>query len=139
MYGRQAAGEIALAKGLLARLPERSILLADRNFGIFAFAHAAVQAKQDALLRLTQKRFNAPVKGARRVGPGKWALDWRPSRWDRSAHPDLPGDAAVTGWLYEVRVSERLRLWLFATLDGTGEAVAPLDHQRLDVGRISGT
>jgi hypothetical protein len=36
MYGPEAVGEIALAQGLLQRLPKNSILLADRNFGIFA-------------------------------------------------------------------------------------------------------
>lgn len=133
MYGPQAVGEIALAKGLLDRLPERSILLADRNFGIFAFAHAARRANHDVLLRLTQKRFEALRKQARPAGEGRWELDWRPSRWDRAAQPDLPEDAAVRGWLHQVRVSERLTLWLFETVDATGQEMAGLYNQRLNV------
>jgi Transposase DDE domain len=133
MYGPEAIGEIALAKGLLPRLPERSLLVADRNFGIFAFAHAAAEEKHDVLLRLTQKRFNALRKKARRGGEGKWALSWRPSRWDRQANPSLAEGAQVTGWLHEVRVSDRLTLWLFTTLEGTGAEMAGLYHQRLDV------
>lgn len=124
MYGPEAVGEIALAKRLLRRLPEHSILFGDRNFGIFAFAYAAVDAGHDVLVRLTQKRFQAMRKQARQVGPGKWELTWRPSRWDRKGQPDLPEKAQVVGWLYEVRVSERLTLWLFATIDGTAEEMA---------------
>jgi hypothetical protein len=133
MYGPQAVGEIALAKGLLARLPAGSILLADRNFGTFAFAYAAVQAGHAVLLRLKQERFEAPRRQAREVGPGKWALDWRPSRWDRQADPQLPAEAQVRGWLYEVRVSARLTLWLFSSADGTPPEMAALYHRRLDV------
>ena len=70
MYGPQAVSEIALARQLLARLPEGSLLLADRNFGVFAFAHAAVEASHDVLLRLTAKRFEALRKQARQVGEG---------------------------------------------------------------------
>jgi hypothetical protein len=133
MYGPRAVGEIALARGLLGRLPAGSILLADRNFGIFAFAYAAVQARHAALLRLKQDRFEALRRQAQEVGPGKWALTWRPSRSDRQAHPDLPEGAQVQGWLYEVRVSERLTLWLFSTEEGTPEEMASLYRQRLNV------
>jgi hypothetical protein len=133
MYGPDAVAEIALAKGLLGRLPEHSILLADRNFGIFAFAHAGVKAGHDVLLRLTGPRFGALRKKARPVGAGKWELTWRPSRWDRGNNPELPDDAVVKGWLYEVRVSDRLTLWLFSTLDAPGGEVAGLYKRRIDV------
>jgi hypothetical protein len=133
MYGPEAVGEIALAKGLLQRLPKNSILLADRNFGIFAFAHAGVEAGHDVLVRLTQKRFNAMLKKARQVGPGKWALSWRPSASDRRAHPELAAEAVVAGHLYAVQVSDRLTLWLFATLDGTAAEMAELYGLRLRV------
>ena len=132
-YGPNAASELSLALGLLARLPGGSILLADRNFGVFAFAWAAGHTGHDVLLRLTQARFNALRKKAAEVGPGKWQLCWRPSAWDRKAHPGLPPGAEVNGWLYEVRVSERLTLWLFTTLEGTAEEFAGLYHNRQDV------
>jgi hypothetical protein len=133
MYGPEAVAEIALAQGLLPRLPAHSILLADRNFGIFAFAHAAVAAGHDVLLRLTKPRFRALLKKARPVGPGRWELTWRPTRWDRSAHPDLPAAAQVKGWLHEVALSKSLTLWLFTTVDGTGLEMAGLYKQRLNV------
>jgi IS4 transposase len=132
-YGPQAKSELALSRGLLGRLPDKSLVLADRNYGVFAFAWASVQAGHDALLRLTRARFNPLVKKARRVGEGKWELTWRPSAWDRKAHPELPEGAQVKGWLHEVKVSEKLTLWLFTTLDGTGEELAELYRRRQDV------
>jgi hypothetical protein len=133
MYGPGAVGEIDLAKGLLPRLPPRSILVADRNFGVFAFAHAAVAAGHGVLLRLTRKRFEALARQARPAGPGSWSLCWRPSRWDRRAQPSLPAGAHLDVWLHEVRVSERLTLWLATTEDGSGADLAGLYHQRLNV------
>jgi hypothetical protein len=133
MYGPQACSELALAQALLPRLPERSILLADRNFGVFAFAWAAAKAGHDVLVRLTEPRFRSLVKQARTVGPGKWELTWRPSVWDLKAHPELPAGEQVQGWLHAVQVSERLTLWLFTTLPAQGPELATLYHQRQDV------
>lgn len=133
MYGPDAVSEIALATRLLGQLPKGSILLADRNFGIFAFAHAGGQAGHDVLLRLTENRFRSLLGKARQVEAGKWEISWRPSRWDRKSNPHLPTDALVQGWLYEVRISDRLTLWLFSTLDATAQQVAALYKQRIDV------
>lgn len=133
MYGPQARSELSLARGLLPRLPERSILLADRNFGVFAFAWAASHAEHDVLVRLTEPRFKSLLKKAKPLGKGKWEVTWRPSRWDRQSHPELPAEAEVTGWLHEVKVSPRLTLWLFTTPDATGPQLAALYHKRQDV------
>lgn len=133
MYGPQAVSEIALARQLLARLPHGSILLADRSFGIFAFAHAALAASHDVLLRLTAQRFGALQRQARRVSAETWEVAWRPSRWDCVAQPDLPPQAVVRGWLHQVRLSEQLTLWLFTTLAGSALELADLYRQRLDV------
>lgn len=133
MYGPEAVAEVALARRLLPRLPARSVLLGDRNFGIFAFAHASVAEDHDVLLRLTRRRFEALKKKARQVGAGRWQLCWRPTRYDRLGHPHLPAEALVCGWLHEVKVSARLTLWLFTTLDATGQEMAALYHCRQDV------
>jgi hypothetical protein len=133
MYGPEARSELSLAAGVLARLPAGSILLGDRNFGVFAFAWAAARSGHDVLLRLTEARFEALKKKAGEAGPGRWELTWRPSAYDRKAHPELPPDAEVTGWLHEVRVSEGLTLWLFETAQMTGQEAAGLYHKRQDV------
>ncbi len=132
-YGPRAVSELALASRLLGRLPAGSILLADRNFGVFAFAWAAGRAGHEVLTRLTESRFRALSRKAEPAGPGRWRLDWRPSAWDRKSHPELPQEAALLGWLHEVRVSGELTLWLFTTLEATGEGLASLYHKRQDV------
>jgi len=133
MYGPQAVSEVELAKRALVTLPARSILLADRNFGVFAFAHSATTAGHDVVTRLTQKRFEALVKKATRVDEGRWSLDWKPSRHDCKKHPELAADATVRGWLHQIRVRADLTLWLWSTVESTSEELAQLYHRRADV------
>ena len=133
MYGPEATSELALATRLLPRITARSVLLADRNFGIFAFVYAAQNAGHDVVSRLTQTRFRAWVKSATAVGAGVWKLRWKPSRWDRTSHPDLPTGAEVAVWLHEVVISSSLTLWLVSTLESTNTELAALYHHRQDV------
>ena len=60
-------------------------------------------------------------------------MRWKPSRWDRTSHPELPTDAAVPVWLHEVVISASLTLWLVTTLESTGAELAALYHHRQDV------
>jgi hypothetical protein len=83
MYGPHADSELTLAQRLVPRLPAHSVLLADRNFGVFAMVHAAVAAKHDVVVRLTEARFRALQRNAEELSPGHWRLHWRASRWDR--------------------------------------------------------
>jgi hypothetical protein len=111
----------------------RAVLLADRNFGVFAFAHAARDARHDVVVRLTEVRFRAMVKNATRAGKSCWALAWKPSRHDRTTGPQLPADAVVGGWLHEVRIRKGLTLWLFSTLEASGAELGALYGRRLNV------
>lgn len=133
MYGPEAVSELALAVRLLPRLPAGSLLLADRNFGVFALVYAARAAGHDVVTRLTEPRFRAWARAAAPAGPGVWRLRWVPSRWDRARHPDLPADAAVDVCLHEVAVSDSLTLWLLTTVDGRSADLAALYHLRQDV------
>lgn len=133
MYGPTAQSEVDLATRLLPRLPERSVLLADRNFGVFAVAHAAVGRGHDVVLRLTESRFRALARSARPIGAGTWALAWAPSRWDRRSHPTLPADARLEVRLHAVPISPRLTLWLVTTLLCRGADLADLYRLRQDV------
>ncbi len=133
MYGPEAMSELALATRLLPRIPARSVLLTDRNFGVFAFVHAAKDAGHDVVSRLTELRFRAWVKSANAVGTGVWKLRWKPSRWDRTSHPDLAADAEVPVWLHEVVISGSLTLWLVTTLESTRAELAALYGRRQDV------
>jgi hypothetical protein len=136
--GPDAVGEVDLGVRLLARLPAGSVVLGDRNFGVFRLAHAAAAAGHDALVRLTEQRFRAVVRSATPAGPGRWALTWRPTRADRRGNPGLPADAAVPGWVHECRVplgpGEELTPWLFtAVREWDGPAAAAVYKRRQEV------
>jgi len=118
MYGPEAVSETRLARRMLERLGGPAMIVADRNFGIFSVAHAAVCLGHDVVVRLKDDRFGRMVAEAGEIGPGQWRLTWRPSRWDRAANPDLPEDAVVEGRLIEVTVEHeggRITLRLFTT------------------------
>jgi hypothetical protein len=74
--GRQGESEWALAQGLLAQLPRRALLLADRLYGVVAFARQAQAACQRVgshfLLRASRsvkpRRIKAFRDGTRLVG-----------------------------------------------------------------------
>lgn len=133
VFGPNAVGEVALARALLRRLPANSMLLGDRNFGTFAFTHAAKSAGHDVILRLTVKRFRAMLRAATEVRPGTWALTWKPSVADRRSNPDLPNDASVVGWMHEVVLSSTLTLHLVTTLPDDATMIARWYGHRGDV------
>jgi hypothetical protein len=139
-FGPQALGEAELARALLPRLPAQSIIIADRNFGIFSVAFAAQQAGHEALVRLTLQRFKAlhkkldeeAVAVADAVGK-RWKFTWRPSTDERRNNPWLPADAALEVQLHEVRLSDELTLHLLTTWPCTTAEVAALYGRRQDV------
>ncbi|MGO9917170.1 MAG: IS4 family transposase [Isosphaeraceae bacterium] len=134
MYGPDAVSETDLARPILGQLGGPSMIVYDRNFGIFSMTHAAVEAGHDVLVRMTDKRFGALVSQAVPVGAGEWTLEWRPSRWDRRNNPDLPADAVVRGRLIEVsveRAGKTIVLRLFTTdMESTPEELATLYGKR---------
>lgn len=133
MYGADAVGEVELSTELLARLPANSVLLADRNFGVFAFAWKAKQAKHDFVLRLTEVRFRSMLRAATKAGEGGWDLTWRPSSHDRKADPHLPADAELTVHLHEIRLSDTLTLWLVSSVNDSSTVLAELYRGRQNI------
>jgi len=130
--GPQTVGEVELSAALMKRLPASSVLIGDRNFGVFALAWSVQQAGHDFLVRLTEKRFRSLRNKARLLNgsSGVWELTWRPSRWDRRTHPTLPDSAALSVRLHEVRVSEAVTLWLVSSLGEPSGVLAELYRGR---------
>ncbi len=71
----QATSELVSGEKLLGQLPAHSIVIADRNFGVFKLAHEANQAGHDVVLRLTAKRVGALIRKASPIEPGLWQLN----------------------------------------------------------------
>lgn len=133
MYGPEADSELALSIRLLRRIPTRAVLMADRNFGVFSFTHAAAGAGHDVVTRLTEPRFQALRAKADVVGPGRWRVQWRPSRADRETTPSLPADAAVSVYLHEFVGFSGKTLWVLTTLDVETAEVAKLYARRWEI------
>jgi putative transposase len=126
MYGKKAVSEQALAEDALGRVPSNAVVLADCNFGIFAFAWAVQQSGRPAILRLTKARAQKIWGSVPQVGINDPVV-WHASRWDRSAHPQLPETATVTGRLIVCANPCRPKelLYLFTTLDlGAAEIIS---------------
>ena len=137
MYGAAAVSEVEQAKQILLRLPPLSLLLADRNFGVFAVAYAAVQAEHEVMFRLTKSRFGALVKRSTLLPSNsltsrRWKLDWTPTSHERKAH-GLPTDAHVEVHLHEIVVSEDLTLMLVTTMNCESQLAADVYRRRQDI------
>jgi hypothetical protein len=123
-YGDAAVSEQSLAEAGLERLPAEAVVLGDGNFGIFAFAYAVQQSQRPMILRLTEARAKKIL--ASPLCETEQQIIWRPSRWDRSAHPQLPEQAEVKGRLIVRPNPSRSGelLFLFTTLElAAGEIV----------------
>jgi hypothetical protein len=118
MYGPAPVSEQALAEEALERLPADAVVLADGNFGIFAFAYAVQQSHRPMIVRLTQARAKK-ILGTKLVEGTDRRVVWHPSRWDRKAHPQLPPEASVEGRLLVCANPSRPDelLYLFSLLD----------------------
>lgn len=119
MYGKHVKGEQQLAAEALQRLPADAIVLADADFGIFAFAHAVQQTQRVMIFRLSIARAQK-VLGGIRLRPGRRRkVRWEASYWDRRSHPDLAEGAVVEGWVVACPNPSRRgeMLFFFTTLD----------------------
>jgi hypothetical protein len=96
MYGDAAVSEQALAAAALDKLPPDAVVLGDANFGVFAFACAVHQSGRPMILRLTRPRAQNILGEDLKEGTSR-KIVWRPSRWDRKSHPQLPEQASVEG------------------------------------------
>jgi hypothetical protein len=118
MYGSAAVSEQKLAQEAMERLPADALVLADANFGIFAFAYAVLQTQRPVLLRLTASRAQKVLGGPGLRNGRRRKVVWVASSSDRKAHPDLPAGAVVEGWAVACRNPTRQEeiLYFFTTL-----------------------
>jgi len=125
MYGPSAISEQALAQQLLPRLSPSSIVVGDRNFGVFSMAYAVQQSGHSMVLRLVESCFQR-LTGAPGFCGQDQPVTWTMSRAVRSAHPELPAAAVIEGrvivaQLQSGKASELI--YLFTTLDLPAEQV----------------
>ncbi len=119
--GPQAVSEQGLAKQMLARLPAGSVVLGDRNFGVFSMAYHAQQQQHPCLFRLTAARAQKLHGGALPNAGTDRKIQWVCSRDDRRSNPELSSQATVEGRLLAVKVlgtdGKPQKLYFFTPLD----------------------
>ena len=132
MYGPQAVSEQALAEKVMDRLAPASVLVADRNFGVFSMAWAARQRHLDVISRLTAERARK-LAGGPISEEGEWPVKWTPSRFDGRRQGGMPEGASVEGRLLAARIGRgKSKEWfyLFTTLTLPREEVLSLYGRR---------
>ena len=136
-HGPEAASEQGLTEQMLGRLPAGSALMADRNFAVFSVAWAAQQRQCGALMRITEARARKIAGQILPPAGSERRVEWRPSRDDRRAHPDLPPDAVVRGRLIVAHIQgedgKKQPLYLFTSLEEPREELVELYRRRWDI------
>jgi putative transposase len=114
LNGAKAVSEQALAERALQSVPEGSMIMGDRNFGIFSTAYSAQQRGLDVILRLTAVRAKA-LLGRPISRIGDYWVAWQPSRWDgKKGQRPWPAEARVQGRLIAQRVGRgKHQQWLY--------------------------
>lgn len=117
-HGSQAVSEQSLAGELIDRLPPASVLIGDRNFGIFAVLWRAHRQGHQVLTRLTADRARRVAGGVLPASGSDSRVVWEPSPHDRRAHPEIPAEARIAGRLVAVKpAGVKGILYLFTTLE----------------------
>jgi hypothetical protein len=132
MYGAEASSEQELAEAAMNALEPGSVLVGDRNFGVFTIAWAARQRHLEPVVRLTTERARK-LAGGPISQPGEWPVCWTASRWDGRRQGKLPRDASVAGRLLAARIGRGKSqdwLFLFTTLPWPREEVLALYAKR---------
>lgn len=140
MHGRNAVSEQALAERALGHIPAGSVIVGDRNFGIFSTAYCVQQAGCQSIVRLTAVRARS-LMGGPIAQEGDHAVCWRASRWDggKKGQPQprpWPADARVEGRLIARRVGrgkQQQWLYLFTTTSLPAEEVVRLYGRRWQI------
>jgi hypothetical protein len=135
MYGPKAVSEQELATQAMDRLPVRSVILGDRNFGVLWVAYEAQQRSLGVVLRLTEARARK-LWGGLLCQEGERVVEWKASRWDGGKNRRVPGEASVAGRLIAARVGRgksKQWLYLFTTLDWPVQKIVELYGGRWNV------
>lgn len=135
MYGKQAVSEQALAKASLEQLPAGAVLVYDRNFGVFSSTHDATKRDHPVVVRLTDARARCILKGRLPQKTDEW-VDWKPSRWDLTHHPELKAGDCVRGRVIAIQVTRQgrsIQLYFFTTLELPPEQIVELYGYRWNI------
>jgi hypothetical protein len=125
MHGPQAVSEQALAEQATKHVPAGSVIIGDRNFGIFSVAYHAQRQGHEVIIRLTAVRAKKLAGGAISEEIDR-PVEWQTSRWDGKKNRTWPADASVSGRLIARQVGrgkQKQWLYLFTTRSESAEQI----------------
>lgn len=136
MFGKDAVSEQSLSEEIMQRLPAKSVVLGDRNFGVFSVAYAARRHGHDVVVRLTKVRAQKIMGGSLPKRTAERKRKWSPSRDDCRSHPKIPKDACIEGRLVIGRVRRGRQvvvLYLFTTVSLPADELVELYGRRWNI------
>jgi hypothetical protein len=137
MDGPKAVSEQGLAKQMLPRLPAGSVVLGDRNFGVFSMAYHAREQEHPCLFRLTELRAQKLNGGVPPNAGTDQRMVWTCSREDRRSNPELAAGASVEGRLVAVKAfdanGKKQKLYFFTSLDLPADQILNLYGYRWNI------
>jgi putative transposase len=135
MYGAAAVSEQQLAEKAMDALAPGSILVGDRNFGVFSIAWGAQQRGLQVVARLTAQRARK-LAGGPIAEEGERPVRWTASRFDGRRQGGMPEGGSVQGRLIAARIGRgktKEWLYLFTTLELPWEQVLELYGKRWNI------
>ena len=134
MHGPERVSEQSLAQQLVDQLPASSVLIGDRNFGIFSMLWHAHKQQHRVLTRLSRDRARPLAGGREPVPDSETTVIWEPSAHDRRKHPEIPAEARIQGRLITVRpAGMKQELYLFTTLEEPVSEIVALYSRRWNI------
>lgn len=135
--GPYGAGELTLAENLWPKLPNRSLIIMDREFATYdLFQRLADPSRQRHWLTRAKMGKNAPkLKTVQRLGPKDAIVELRPSHDIRHLNPALPEALRVRAVRYQKR-GFRPQILLTSLLDPVAYPAAEiveLYHERWEL------
>lgn len=136
-FGPYHSSELQLAEPLLAKLPQRSLLLMDRGFANYQLFHTlADPAQQRHWLTRAKQGSTAPrLHHLKALGDGDELVQLRPSHEIRRTHPDLPEALTVRAIHYQRPgfTAQTLLTSLLDPLAFPAQEIIALYHERWEL------
>jgi hypothetical protein len=136
-FGPYRNGELSLARELWPRLPERSLVIVDREFSTYENFQALSDPTHQRywLTRAKEGQRMATLYPIQELGPGDALVELRPSRHTRRVHPRLPESLTVRAIQYQRR-GFRAQTLLTSLLDPVAfpaAEITALYHERWEL------
>ncbi len=135
--GPYGNSELALAERLWPQLPDRSLVIVDREFATYTLFHQLADPAHRRHWLTRAKRGKRAMKWTvrQRLGPGDALVELRPSRATRRLHPELPVTLRVRAIRYQHR-GFRPQTLLTSLLDPQAypaDEIVALYHERWEL------